>query len=468
MNNKQAIDIRGRKYNRTLMVIVMLLGSFLSLLTETFLNNALPSIMKSFSISESTVQWLSTGYLMVAGLMIPISAWIFKRFDVKKTYMVLLSIFLFGSIIAYLSPNFSVLLSGRLIQAIAAGSLMPLIQNVTLSIYPAEKRGAAMGVTGIVVTFAPAVGPTLSGFIIDNLGWRDLFGVLIPITILFMVLAMIFVKHINQPENITVDSRSLVYSTLGFGALLYGFSNIGNTGTVNMTTIVSIIFGIVLLIIFGKRQLTTSNPLIELRIFKTKTFTITTILSALSNIALLGVELIMPLYIQNVLGKSALVSGLVMLPGAIIMGILNPLTGNLYDKYGIKNLSLIGYLILIIGTIPMLSFGLNTNLALVSVIYAIRIVGISFVMMPTYTAGINSLKENLAIYGNAASSTVRQVAGSLGTAILMMIVSLFTVTKSNGSTNLISLNNGYHMAFIVAIIMSIFGFILSFTLKNTD
>lgn len=463
--NSTLTNLQTHPRQRTSMVIMMLFGAFLALLTETFLNNALPTIMKELSVSQATVQWLSTGYLMVAGLMIPISAWVFKRFDVKRTYSTLMVVFLVGSIIGYLAPNFPILLTGRLIQAISAGSLIPLIQNVVLILYPTEKRGAAMGMTGIVVAFAPAIGPTLSGFLIDDFGWRSLFLVLIPLTLLVLILGMFFIQHINDVKNERMDFWSLFLSFTGFGSLLYSFSMIGNSGKITLSVVFMFLLGCGLIILFGLRQLKIPAPLIELHVFKSYTFTVTSILSAISNISMLGVELVMPLYLQNVHGVSAFTSGLVLLPGAIIMAILNPISGQLFDKYGIFKLSLFGYLVLAFGTFPMFFFTTTTNLFLIAGLYAIRMVGIALIMMPTFTAGVNALDQKLAIHGNAASSTVRQIAGSLDTALLMMLVSLFSKT-TGGTTSLTSLNQGYHAAFLVAFIMAILGWMVTFKLKR--
>ncbi len=209
--------------------------------------------MHSFSVSKSTVQWLSTGYLMVAGLMIPISAWVFKRFNIKQTYLLMMIIFLIGSILGYLAPNFSILLIGRLIQAIAAGSLIPMIQNVVLMVYPVAQRGDAMGMTGIVVAFAPAIGPTLSGFLIDDYGWRSLFLVLIPLTLIVFILAVIFTKNINDVQKDPLDIWSLILSMGGFGAVLYSFSIIGNQGHLTLPVVVTFFVGLILVTIFVKR-----------------------------------------------------------------------------------------------------------------------------------------------------------------------------------------------------------------------
>ena len=263
-----------------------------------------------------------------------------------------------------------------------------------------------------------------------------------------------------------VDWLSVVESCLGFGALLYGFSDIGNMGTINFTNGFITIMGFVVLIFFCWRQLKLEKPLVNLRVFKNYTFNLTTILSAISNIALLSVKLVLPLYLQRVHGLSAFQAGLMLLPGAILEGITSPIAGRLYDKFGIKKLSLIGYAIIILGTMPMMFFTPETNLLLVAGAYAFRIIGIATVMMPTFTEGLNALPINLYVHGNTAASTVRQIAGSLGTAVLMMIIA-FGSKHVAGNKMLLAeqLNYGYRYAFLGSFIFALIGFVLSFWLK---
>lgn len=461
------LTIKSPAKNRNLMLGVMLIGAFTMLLTETFFNNGIPTIISVYHVTQSTAQWVSTGYQLVAGLMIPLSAWVFHKFNTRYTVITLAAIFLLGSLIGFFANSFIMLLIGRLIQAISAGSMIPLIQNVVLLLYPESKRGTVMGVIGLVVGFGPALGPTVGGWIIDNLGLKWLFGVLIPLALILIIAAVFWVHPVVASKDVKVDWLSIAESSLGFGALLYGFSAIGNTGGLDTASIVSLIVGIVILIAFGHRQLKIANPLINLTVFKNKTFSLTTALSALSNVALLGVELVLPLYLQRVHGLSALQSGLLLLPGALLEGLMSPISGRLYDKYGIKTISLIGFAIVAIGTLPMLFFTPQTSLVIVAASYAFRIIGIATVMMPTFTEGINALSPKLSVHGNAASSTVRQIAGSLGTAILMMLVSFGTqIGSSEHLSNVNQLNHGYWFSFLVAFLMAILGFILSLRLKN--
>lgn len=400
------LTINSPQNKKVRMMAVLIFGAFTMMLTETFFNNALPTIISQHQVSQSVAQWVSTGYQLVTGLMIPLSAWVFHRFNTKHTFISLLTIFLVGSVLGFFATNFWAMLVGRLIQAIAAGSMIPLIQNVVLMLFPAKDRGFIMGIIGLVIAFGPALGPTVGGWIIDNLGLKWLFGVLIPWVALLLIVSF-FVVHnvVNVDTNQAVDWVSVMESC-------------------------------------------------------------TTVLSAISNIALLSVELVLPLYLQRVHGLSAFHAGLMLLPGAILEGLMSPIAGKLYDKYGIKNLSLVGFAIIALGSLPMLFFTPQTSLWIVAGSYAFRIVGIATVMMPTFTEGLNALPRELYVHGNAASSTVRQIAGSLGTALLMMVVAFGTQsTAGEGLSRASQLNHGYWYAFLASFIFAALGFVLSFWLK---
>ena len=231
--NKQPTDIHGKAYNRNLLVLVLIIGSFCTVLNGTLLSTALPSIMRSFNISTATAEWLSTAFLLVNGVMIPISAWLINRFGSRKMYLSAMSIFFIGTVIAAIAPNFGTLLAGRIIQGLGVGVTMPLLQTIMLSIFPANKRGAAMGTVGIVIGLAPAIGPTLSGWIVDNLSWRYLFSIIAPIAGIVIILAFFLIKDVLPTKKEKIDVWSVTASTLGLGSLLYGFSEAGNKGWTN-------------------------------------------------------------------------------------------------------------------------------------------------------------------------------------------------------------------------------------------
>lgn len=477
-NNKAIVDAHGKPFNRNLLVLVLLVGTFCTVLNGTILTTAFPTLMKEFSVSTSDVQWLTTGFLMVNGIMIPVTAWLSNNFSTKILYIIAMSTFLVGTIMCFVAPTFGTILAGRLIQAVGVGVTMPLMQVVMLSIFPPEKRGAAMGLNGLVVGLAPAIGPTLSGFIIDNSSWRYLFGMIIPIVVVVLILALIFMRPVLQTHRTKLDVLSLVESTVGFGAVLYGFSSVGDEGWGSMTVIGSIIIGIIFIVLFGLRQLHMDKPFLELRVFKEKKFAIAAALSSVTNMAMVGVEMVLPLYLQIVKGMSAFHSGLTLLPGALMIGIMSPITGNAFDKYGPKDLARMGMFLLTAGTIPFLFLTKSTPVLDIVILYMIRMFGISMVLMPVTTDGMNSLPLNLMSHGTAVNNTVRQVFSSMGTAILVSVLTNVTNNLKPGKSLLSasplkyqdsyinSTLSGYHAAFAVAIVFCLIGFFITFMVKN--
>lgn len=447
-----------------LMVMMLFLGGFIMLLGETFMNNALPQVMADFHVSQATAQWVSTGYMMVSGLMIPVSAWSFRRFRLRETFATLMLIFLVGCLISWQAPTFWVLLAGRLIQAIAAGAIIPLTNNVLLVAYPPTIRGTMMGLSGIVISFAPAIGPTLSGYIIDTFGWRMLFGILSPLSALILVLCWFTTKNITKTRPLPIDATSLILEVFGLGLILYALSAIGNSGQLTSSVIVTLIGGIVLTAVFVHQSLHIDHPLMDLTVFSERKFNLLTFLSSTSNIALVGIELVMPLYNQDVRGLSAFQSGLTLMAGAIIMGVCNPIMGRISDKIGIRYLAISGNLVLALGTLPMIFFDQHTSIAFIVGAYSLRCFGMSMVMMPTFSASMNALPASKVVDGNSAGSTLRQIAGSLGTAMMMMVVSLF----SHGPSHLQALSNGYHAAYLCAEIVAVVSFLLSFAVKDSE
>ncbi len=480
MNQFLEVDIYGKKYNRSLLVAVLLIGTFCTVLNQTLLATAFPTLMKEFDISASTVQWLTTGFLLVNGIMIPISAWLINSFSSKKLYLSAMGTFLIGTIICFIAQNFPVLLAGRLIQAVGVGLSMPLLQNIMLTIFPPEKRGSAMGMAGIVIGLAPALGPTLSGWIIDHYSWRDLFGMVIPIVILVLVLAVFFMKSVIELTYPKIDAISAILSTIGFGSLLYGFSSVGDKGWLSKEVLGFLIVGIIFIFLFSKRQLNIEHPFLELRVFKSKIFTIAAVLAGVTNMAMIGAEMVLPLYIQNIRGESAFHSGLMLLPGALVMGLMMPITGAIFDKHGARKLAITGMFILTSATLPFAFLTSKTSVIVIVVLYAIRMFGISMVMMPVTTSGMNALPAQLISHGTAVNNTFRQVASSIGTAILISV--LTNVTKNNlpaksmlETTPLAykdqAINatlSGYHAAFFVAVIFGFIGWLITFTLAKKE
>jgi len=474
------VDINGKPYNRTFLIIILLIGAFCTILNQTLLATALPDIMKDFDITAATGQWLTSGFLLMNGVMIPVTALLINKINSRVLYISALTIFLLGTVAAAVAPNFSLLLTGRIIQAAGAGIMMPLMQTISLLIVPREKRGIVMGLGGLVVAFAPAIGPTLSGWIVDSYNWRVLFYMMIPIVALVIVLAFAAMKKVVPLTNPRIDYLSIVLSTIGFGGMLYGFSSVGNYGWSDGRVIWPLIVGCIFIVLFIWRQLVMKEPMLELKVFKSPIFTLSVVISSIVMMAMIGAELVLPLYIQNLRGESALHSGLILLPGAIIMGLMSPVTGLIFDRIGSRKLAITGIFLLTAGTLPFMFLTQHTSYASIIVLYAVRFLGISMVMMPVTTAGMNALPDSLMSHGTAVNNTIRTVAGSIGTAVLISI--LTNVTKHNAPSSSLKHTdpaqfmhksidaalNGMNTAFMVAIIFCLLTLVLTFFIKGKE
>lgn len=472
------VDTHGKPYKRGLLIAILLIGTFCTVLNQTILTTAFPTLMKDFDITTSTVQWLTTGFMLVNGIMIPVSAWLSSRFSTKWLYLSAMSIFEIGTIIAWVAPNFPTLLAGRLIQAVGVGVTMPLLQTIMLTIFPADKRGAAMGMAGIVVGLAPAIGPTLSGWVIDNLSWRDLFGLIVPIVALVLILGFFFMADVLETSKPKLDFWSLVLSTIGFGSLLYGFSSVGDNGWTSTVVLSTLIVGVIFIALFIWRQLTMENPFLQLRVFQHTEFTIAAVLSSVANMAMVGAEMVIPLYLQIIHGFSAFESGLSLLAGALMMGIMSPITGRAFDRFGARRLSILGMFLLTAGTLPFVFITRDTATIYIVFLYALRMFGIAMVMMPATTAGMNALPVDLMGHGTAVNNTTRQIASSIGTAILTSVLSNVT-DSTKPAHSLLKSNplgykdsyfnatlNGYHAAFWVAVAFCVIGLVVAFFMKD--
>lgn len=449
-----------------LMVAILLLGSFLTTLAETLLNNALPAIMTELHTTQSTTQWLSTGYFLVAGIVMPTAAYFTNRFNLRPLFTGIMATFLLGLIISATAPTFTLLLVGRLIQALSVGISMPLIQNVLTLIFPANQRGLILGVAGVVISLGPAMGPTLSGIIVDHFSWRMLFLFLIPLTIIALVLGLLFVKNLTSTHADHLDLSSVLLSTLGFGTLLYSCSTLGTAASQGLAWTLLVI-GLVTITVFVHRQLRLAHPLLQLRVFLAPSFRKATGLAIISAIALMGPELIVPLYNQRVRGLDATTSGLTLLAGALLMAVFSLVSGRLFDEFGIKKLAYFGFGLATLATLPLLWFDANTPVWLIATTYAVRISGLTFVYMPTSVLALNALPQNYVVFGSTIIVTLQQLATSLGTALLVAITEWGEkASLRHGATTPIAVAQGYHWAFVVILGITAICLFWSLTLKN--
>ncbi|HDC7738128.1 TPA: DHA2 family efflux MFS transporter permease subunit [Staphylococcus aureus] len=418
--------IFGEGVSRGKILAALLFGMFIAILNQTLLNVALPKINTEFNISASTGQWLMTGFMLVNGILIPITAYLFNKYSYRKLFLVALVLFTIGSLICAISMNFPIMMVGRVLQAIGAGVLMPLGSIVIITIYPPEKRGAAMGTMGIAMILAPAIGPTLSGYIVQNYHWNVMFYGMFIIGIIAILVGFIWFKLYQYTTNPKADIPGIIFSTIGFGALLYGFSEAGNKGRGSVEIETMFAIGIIFIILFVIRELRMKAPMLNLEVLKFPTFTLTTVINMVVMMSLYGGMILLPIYLQNLRGFSALDSGLLLLPGSLIMGLLGPFAGKLLDTIGLKPLAIFGIAVMTYATWELTKLNMDTPYMTIMGIYVLRSFGMAFIMMPMVTAAINALPGRLASHGNAFLNTMRQLAGSIGTAILVTVMTTQT------------------------------------------
>ena len=449
----------GLTRKQQLMMAVLIFGTFVTVLNQTVVTPALPSVMAEMNVDASTAQWLTTGFTLVNAIMIPITAYLTDRFSTRGLFLASMAIFACGSLLAGWGPNFPVLLVGRLVQASGAGILMPMVMTVLMLLFPVEKRGTAMGLFSIVIAFAPAIGPTVAGVVIDQADWHIMFYLITALSVLVILCAAFALEKMKAAgkEAATLDKPSVLLSSVGFGALLYGFSTIGAQG-VNAFDIAMTLVGLVALVFFFRRQLRMERPMLQVRVLKNRKFLIGTVIGMLVQAALLAGGILMPIYVQSLLGLSATMSGLILMPGAILMGIMGPITGRMFDRHGPRVISIVGTGLLTVTTFAFAFLNTLAPVWLLTVLYTARMFSLSLVNMPITTWGMNALDNKVMNHGTSVNNTLRQVAGSLGTAVIVSVNTM--VANANvetlGATQASML--GINVAFAVSGALCLIGF----------
>ncbi|NWQ44360.1 DHA2 family efflux MFS transporter permease subunit [Bacillus sp. EB106-08-02-XG196] len=411
-------------------IVILMIGAFIAFLNNTLLNIALPSIMADLEVDASTVQWLTTGFMLVNGILIPTTAFLIQKYSVRKLFLVAMGLFTVGTILAGMAHVFPVLLTGRMTQAAGSAIMMPLLMNVMLVSFPIEKRGAAMGIFGLVLMGAPAIGPTLSGWLIENYDWRMLFHFVTPIAVIVLLIGFFLLKDKKEKVNIQLDFLSVLLTSVGFGGLLYGFSSAGKQGWDSPQVYLTIAIGAISLLVSILRQLKQDQPMLNYRIFKFPMFALSSVISMVLTMAMFSGMLLLPIYVQTVRGISPFDAGLMMLPGAIIMALMSPITGKLFDKFGGRLLAITGLVITVVTSYLFSQLTLETTYTQLLLLFSVRMFGMSMVMMPVSTNGLNQLPARFYPHGTAMNNTLQQVSGAIGTALLVTIMANRTESKA--------------------------------------
>ncbi|MFE4714033.1 MDR family MFS transporter [Paenibacillus sp. NPDC056722] len=463
--------IEMQNIKRGPIMLALIVGMFVAALNETLMGNALPELMKSFGVSATTVQWLSAAYLLIVGVLVPVTAVLQQWFTTRQMFLSAMSLFFVGTLVSAVSPGFSVLLIGRIIQAIGTGLLLPLTMNVIMTIYPPEKRGAAMGMLGLVVMFAPAIGPTISGLIVDGLSWRWLFYLVLPFALLSIIVGTAVLKNVSELTKPRVDLLSIVLSTIGFGGIVYGFSKAGELGWSVPEVIWTIAAGGVALALFVWRQLLLKEPIMDLRAFRYPMFALVAVLLFVLLMTFFSSAIMLPMFMQGVLMMTAFKSGLILLPGGVVNGIMAPVSGKLFDKFGPRVLVIPGLLIAAASLWLFTRFDETTTTGFLVAVHIALMVGVALVMMPAQTAGLNQLPRHLHPHGTAILNTLQQVSGAIGTALYFSIMSGGQKHYLNGASDphapaeitkglLAGINNAFWIGVFIALVALVLGLFL--------
>ena len=401
-------------------VVVLIAGATVAVLNQTLLSPAYPSIIQDLSVDATTVQWLTSGYSLMEAIIIPLSAYLVGRFPTRKLFIFGVSLFALGSLCATLAPVFLVLLLGRILQAAACGVVMPMVFTVVLIIFPRERRGQAMGIVSLIIGFAPAVGPCVSGLLVDSIGWRALFVAVFVLAAIIIVSACACLKSYGDFEPTSFDKPSVALCSLGLLSLLYGLATITSTSTVYVSAIL-IVLGVVLLALFVRRQLKLDVPLLKVSVLSTRNYRCAVIIVAMLQAALVGIGVLLPIYLQNLMGISALGTGLIMLPGAVLGAVIGYVAGRAFDKLGARKVIIPAAVVAALGGLGLVGFSLDSALPYIILVYTLLGTGMQAIMTPLNTWGLNSLDNRVIQHANALQNTTNQVGASLGTAILVSL-----------------------------------------------
>lgn len=458
---------------RTGPVIALLVAAaFVVILNETIMSVALPRLMTDLDITAATAQWLTTGFMLTMAVVIPLTGWALERFNIRSVFFTAMGLFAVGTLIAALAPGFEILLVGRIVQAGGTAIMMPLLFTTVLNVVPATHRGRMMGVISIVIAVAPAIGPTVSGAILSALDWRWMFWLVLPIAVLAIVLGAIWVKNVTVPQPVRFDLLSVVLSALAFGGLIYGLSSIGEaaTGHAPLPVWIPLVVGALALAAFVFRQITLQREdraLLDLRTFASRSFSLAVILVVVAMAAMFGTLVLLPIYLQDVLALSTLETGLMLLPGGVLMGLIAPVVGSLFDRFGPRPLVIPGMIVAAAALWGMTTFGLATPTWWIITVHLGLNLGLGFVFTPLLTSALGSLPRPLYPHGSAIVGTVQQLAGAAGTALFVTVMSLGLASGvQQGATVVDATAAGIHSAFLTGAIIALGAVVLAFFVRR--
>ncbi len=445
---------------RTLILINIIISCVATTLLMTALNTALPSVRADFGIDASTGQWIISGYSLTMGIVMPLTAFLVRRVRTKRLYLTGLLFVGCGLLIGLFSVGFASLMFGRVLQACGDGILLSMSQIVILTIFPPEKRGAAMGWYGLAVGAAPVIAPTLGGILVDLISWRAIFAlVLVIVAVAFVMACLVFANVLDTGQD-KLDLVSFVLSIFAFGGITLGIGNLSNYGLSHPSVWIILAVGAVAAVFFVRRELALSQPFLNVRVFTSKEYTVGLISEMLCYLIMMGISILMPLYVQSVMGYSATISGLVILPGALCNAIISPFAGRIYDRTGMRRLSILGAILIFLATFAMCFVSADTSLTYSVVCYIIRSFALGCVLMPFVTWGASHVEHGAVADATALMSSLRTIAGSIGSAVAVGVMSM-AAARSVATYGATADMHGIHVAFVYMTVISVALILLS-------
>ncbi|BDP44138.1 MFS transporter (plasmid) [Deinococcus aetherius] len=453
-------------------IVILLIASFVVILNETIMNVALPRLMADLGITASTAQWLSTAFMLTMAVVIPVTGFLLQRLSTRAVFLTAMTLFSAGTLLAAISPDFVPLLLARVVQASGTAIMLPLLITTVLTLVPERMRGAVMGQISIVISVAPAVGPTISGLILQALSWRFMFLFVLPIALAALVYGTRTLRNVGTPQRLALDVISVPLSALGFGGLVYALSRFGETpgGLGNPAVSVPLLVGGVSLAAFLWRQVVLGRrgaPLLDLRAFRFPMFTLGVGLMVIAMMALFGGAILLPLYLQNLRGLNTLQTGLLLLPGGLLMGLLAPWVGRLYDRVGPRPLVLPGTLLMALVLFGLGRIDTSTSVWTLLGLHLTLSVGLALLFTPVFTSALGPLPPQLYSHGSAILSTLQQVAGAAGTALLVTLMAgRAGRLVQEGTAPTLAQVEGLHLAFGVSAAIAVLAVLLALFLKR--
>ncbi|WP_431463044.1 DHA2 family efflux MFS transporter permease subunit [Lactobacillus crispatus] len=463
-NTQSGVKARIDVQRTCLAILPLMFGVFVGMFSETSLNIALPQLMKALQVGQSSIQWLVTGYMLVIGIVLPLSSLLTKWFTTKKLVLFGIGAFIIGSLISGFGNNFSIVLVGRMIQGIGTGIILTLMFTIAMLIFPPNKLGTVNGVLALVIMFAPAIGPTLTGLILAAGSWRDIFFTFALILVIAFVIGLFTLTNVSQITKPKVDWLSIVLSIIAFSGLIAGASFASEMGWLSVPVLASLIVGISALVFYVRRQLKLNVPVLNMRVFRHRNFTLGAILVMIDFGIILSAMYLLPQYLQNGLLVAVALTGIIMLPGGVINAATSALAGRMYDSFGAKWPARIGFAVAFVGAVMLALVTTHSAIWYVILAHIILMIGAPLAMSPSQTSALNSLKGLESADGSAILNTMQQIVGALATALA---TSFLTVGRNavTGSAAF-KFTNGVHYGMYFTIALTVIGFIIALFVKD--